>query len=260
MSDKLKKVRKHGFTSMPNAVVQDPRLNFAAKGLFWLMFSLPDDWEFTIAGLAAYAGGARGSGKDVIRTGLNNLEAAGYLLREQQHDENGLFAGNCYVLYDESTSPLSGFPTTEKPMTENPSSENPTEQNKDKQNIYPPIVPQGGRGAQVSKRRTEPKERPDWKPERFEGLWEYYPHDKRGNRQRAIAMWDKLRPSDELIRELGHCLKRLMATEEWQRGVGIPHVSSFLNPANERWKDAYNLDGISSGAVPPPPQEGFVWR
>lgn len=105
-------------------------------------------------------------------------------------------------------------------------------------NTLPPIAPQGGRGG----RRTSPRAAPDWKPERFEGLWDYYPHDARGNRQRAIAAWDKLRPSDDLIAEIGHCLRRLMASERWQAGVGIPHVSTFLNPANERWKDAYNLD------------------
>ena len=257
MGDKLKKVRRNGFTALPNAVVQDTRLNFAAKGLFWLMFSLPDDWDFTISGLAAYAGGARGNGKDAIRAALATLEEAGYLLREQRHDENGQFAGNCYVLYDESASPLSGFPTTEKPTTEKPSSENPTQQNIDKQ-IIPPKAPQGGRGGGRSKRR-EPKPAPDWKPERFEGLWEVYPHERRGNRQAAIAAWDKLRPSDELIAELGKCFRLLMASEQWQQGVGIPNLSTWLNPANERWRDAYNLldaRPVQRRAA----EEGFVWR
>lgn len=248
MGDKLKKVRRSGFTTLPNAVVQDTRLNFAAKGLFWLMFSLPDDWDFSISGLAAYAGGARGNGKDAIRAALTTLEEAGYLLREQRRDDNNHFAGNCYVLYDESASPSSGFPTTENPTTEKPSSENPTEQNKDKQ-IIPPESPQGGRGGGKLKRRTKPKRRtepkpaPDWKPERFAGLWELYPHEKRGNKQAAIAAWDKLHPSDELIAELGRCFRLLMASKEWQAGVGIPHLSTWLNPANERWRDAYNLVG-----------------
>lgn len=264
VGDKLKKVRRSGFTTLPNAVVQDARLNFAAKGLFWLMFSLPDDWDFSISGLASYAGGARGNGKDAIRAALATLEEAGYLLREQRHDENGHFAGNCYVLYDESASPLSGFPTTEKPTTEKPSSENPTEQNKDKQ-IIPPKAPRGGRGGgklkrrTKSKRRTEPKPAPDWKPERFAGLWELYPHEKRGNKQNAIAAWEKLHPSDELIAELGKCFRLLMNSKEWQAGIGIPHLSTWLNPATERWRDAYNL--VDERPAPRrAAEEGFVWR
>ena len=100
----------------------------------------------------------------------------------------------------------------------------------------PPIVPQGGR-----RKKDEPKRQPDWKPERFSGLWDYYPHDKRGNKQKAIAAWDKLKPSDDLINDIGRRLKRLMASESWQEGVGIPHVSTFLN--QRRWEDADNLDG-----------------
>lgn len=246
MGDKLRHVRRSSFSVLPNAVAQDPRLNFAAKGLFWLMFSLPDDWDFSVAGLAAYAGGQHGNGRSAITAGLKKLEEAGYMLREQRHDEAGHFAGNTYVLYDESTSPLAGFPSTEKPSTENLQQQNNIIQ-------IPPIVPQGGRRT----RRTSPKAAPDWKPERFEGLWEYYPHDKRGNRQQAIAMWDKLRPSDELIAEIGRCLKRLMASERWQEGVGIPHVSRFLNPATERWKDAYNLDDHRHGGQR---EEAYGWQ
>lgn len=258
MGDKLKIVRRQGFSVIPNTVVQDPRLNLATKGLFCLMYSLPDDWDFSVSGLAAYAGGQHGTGRAAITAGLKKLEEAGYMLREQRHDAEGHFAGNTWVLYDECTSPLAGFPSTEKPSTENLQ-----QQNNNKQNIYPPIVPQGGRSSRASKRRSkppEPKETADWQPARFEGLWSYYPHDKRGNRQKAIAMWDKLHPSDELISEIGRCLKRLMASDEWKAGVAIPHVSTFLNPSNERWKDAYNLDGGGGSSAPPRPQEGVVWR
>lgn len=236
MGDKLKLVRRSGFSVLPNTVAQDPRLNLATKGLFWLMFSLPDGWDFSVRGLAAFAGGVHGTGRSAITKALKSLEDAGYMLREQRHDENGHFAGNTYVLYDESTSPLAGFPSTEKPSTEN------LPQRKEYINILPPKAPQGGRRG-----RQSPKATADWKPDRFEGLWDYYPHDKRGNRQRAIIAWDKLRPSDELIAEIGQCLKKLLASDRWQDGVGIPHVSTFLNPATERWKDAYNLSDCHRG-------------
>lgn len=228
MGDKLVHVRASGFTVLPNTPARDPRLSLAAKGLFWLMSSLPDDWNFTIHGLAEVAGNCHGTGRDAIHTALEMLEAAGYLLREQRHDENGKFEGNTYVLYDESTSPLTGFPSTGKPSTENPSPD-PT---KERVIYIPPKAPQGGR------RAKETKTKADWKPERFEGLWQFYPHDKRGNRQKAIAAWDKLKPDDALIAKMGKGLELLLATI-WSE-VGTPHVSTFLN--QRRWEDADNVD------------------
>lgn len=244
------KIRRHGgFTVLPNEVLRDADLNLQTKGLFCMMLSYPPDWTFSIGGLTKDAG----CGRDKIRSALKNLEEAGYLIREQVHAENGHFSGNCYVLQDWKSSPLSGFPTTEKPTTENPSSENPTVINKDykKERDIPPIVPQGGR-----RKKDEPKRQPDWKPERFAGLWGYYPHDKRGNKQKAIAAWDKLKPSDDLINDIGRRLKLLMASESWQAGVGIPHVSTFLN--QRRWEDADNLDGHT--VRPEPREEVYGWQ
>lgn len=120
--DKLQIKRKAGYTVLPNAVLRDDRLNLQTKGLFCMMLSLPDGWEFSVKGLATLAVCSR----DKIRAALENLEAAGYLLREQARTESGAFAGNVYVLYDEVQPPLPGFPATGKPATEKPSPGNPT--------------------------------------------------------------------------------------------------------------------------------------
>ena len=85
------------------------------------------------------------------------------------------------------------------------------------------------------------KDGPDWKPERFAGLWDYYPRKGRKNKQRAIQAWDKLKPDDALIDTMARALAKLKATEEWQRDIGIPHVATWLN--GERWHDADELDG-----------------
>ena len=91
----------------------------------------------------------------------------------------------------------------------------------------PPIIPQGEAPARKRKRSNEPKEAPDWKPERFAAFWEAYPCGK--SKQAAIRAWDKLRPDDDLIREMALGLKRAMAAEDWQRGIGIPYASTWLN-------------------------------
>ncbi len=102
--------------------------------------------------------------------------------------------------------------------------------------IIPPVVPRGGQPPGEKKSRRE-KTEPDWKPERFEAFWNYYPpvNGKRPCRQRAVKAWDKLRPDDETIARMGRALRRELRSEMWQKGVGIPYASSWLN--QRRWED-----------------------
>lgn len=74
---------------------------------------------------------------------------------------------------------------------------------------------------------------PKWKPERFEAFWHFYPRGE--GRQAAAKAWDKLRPDDALIAEMGHALVRQKRSEDWQEGIGIPHASTWLN--GRRWED-----------------------
>ena len=53
--------------------------------------------------------------------------------------------------------------------------------------------------------------------------------------------WDELRPDDALIATIGKALKKLKATELWQRGVGIPYPQKFLR--KQLWANADELDG-----------------
>lgn len=140
MESKIKMVRKGGYTVLPNQVLRDDALTLQAKGLFCMMASFPDGWDFTVKGLATVSG----CGRDKISAALKNLEAAGYLLREQNHSETGKFATNLFVLYDEKIAPLPGFPATGKPATEKPLTENPAQINKEgikERRNKPPIVP-----------------------------------------------------------------------------------------------------------------------
>ena len=95
----------------------------------------------------------------------------------------------------------------------------------------PPIPPKGG-----GRRKKVPREAPDWKPDRFEGFWKFYPAKGRKSKQDAMDAWDALKPDDALIDLSAKALGKLKATEEWQRNVGIPYVATFLR--GQRWTDA----------------------
>lgn len=98
----IKSGRKQSFTVLYKSAIEDKRLPLDARGLLAIMVGLPDGWQYSVKGLAAYVGVS----KDTIRRLLEKLEDVGYLTREQTHDESGRFAGNIYVLQDEAP-PLS---------------------------------------------------------------------------------------------------------------------------------------------------------
>lgn len=115
----------------------------------------------------------------------------------------------------------------------------------------PPIIPPtGDNAAPKRKRRTEPA----WKPDRFEGFWAYYRDNARGeDRAGAVREWDRLRPDDALIDTMAKALKAQVATEEWQRGVGIPYACRWIK--NERWRDRLRGDTPQEDA---PPQRRYI--
>ena len=102
----FKSGRKKGFVVLYRDAAQDTRLSLESRGLFALMLSLPEDWEYTVSGLAVKAG----CGREKVRRLLKELQTVGYLIREQSHGERGKFGGNVYVLQDEAP-----------PLPENPS-------------------------------------------------------------------------------------------------------------------------------------------
>ena len=99
------------------------------------------------------------------------------------------------------------------------------------------------------KRGRQKKSIPTYAPERFEQFWEFYPGG--GSRLKAVAAWDALAPSDELIDKMARALKRQKASRLWQEGVGIPHASTWLN--QQRWTDKLPEEpqpqGASSGGT-----------
>lgn len=71
------------YTVMANHHLKNRNLTLKAKGLLSVMLSLPDDWDFTLKGLARI----NREGIDAIREGIRELEQAGYydaLVRHEQ--------------------------------------------------------------------------------------------------------------------------------------------------------------------------------
>ena len=141
--------RNTGYTVMSNHHLRNKELSLKAKGLLSQMLSLPEDWDYTLAGLSHI----NREKIDAIREAVKELEKAGYIVRSRERDEKGRLRGADYVIYEQpqpkepeaATSseqpptsdlptlenPTLDNPTLEKPTLEKPTLENPTQLNKD---------------------------------------------------------------------------------------------------------------------------------
>ena len=116
--------RTQNYTVMSNYHLRDKTISFKAKGLLSLMLSLPEDWDYTLAGLARISL----EGKDAIRAAVVELEKAGYVQRRQTTDKAGKFGSNEYIIreYPASHEPPPEGPSSASPLSENPMTAEPS--------------------------------------------------------------------------------------------------------------------------------------
>ena len=117
--------RNAGYTVMSNHHLRNKNLTLKAKGLLSQMLSLPEDWDFTLAGLS-YINREK---IDAIREAIRELEKAGYIVRSRERDEKGRLRGADYVIYEQPQQPTLDLPTLENPTLDNPTLEKPTLEN-----------------------------------------------------------------------------------------------------------------------------------
>lgn len=243
--------RKKGFVVLFRDVAQDERLSLEARGLYAMMVSLPENWEYTVTGLAKKAG----CGREKLRRLLRELQAVGYLVREQSHDAGGRFGGNVYVLQDEAplpenpsngeedAEPLPENPSTVQPSTGEPSTGFLPQKNnriKEQRIKEPPKSPAGG------KRRKKSELSEDAKPilrsyvgedrelaQALGALIEVRIAKKAVNSARAISMLlcelDKLaqgRREDKLL------ILRQSVTNSWKGVFPLKGTGGYQHPVN----------------------------
>ena len=121
--------KTQNYTVMSNHHLRNKELSLKAKGLISLMLSLPEEWDYSVAGLVSICKESHTS----VRSALKELEEHNYLIRERKNSEKGYFIYE-YNLY-EIPSPYTGIQHTVKMDAENTHAENHTQLNKDKLNI-----------------------------------------------------------------------------------------------------------------------------
>ena len=165
--------KNKGYTVMSNHHLRNHALSLKAKGLLSQMLSLPEDWDYTLQGLAQI----NKESIDAIREAVRELERAGYIKRSRERDERGCLRGTVYTIYEQphaeptpeepaQEKPALDNPTLEKPMLDFPTLENPMQlntkgKNKEKRNTDQSITDSipfpSGFPKTATQKRTETK-------------------------------------------------------------------------------------------------------
>lgn len=90
------------YTVISNTHLRDRRLSLKAKGLLTYMLSLPNDWNFSLSGLAANLK----EGMESIRKTLAELKENGYLGIKKARNNNGSYH-YIYYVYEHPKEPSS---------------------------------------------------------------------------------------------------------------------------------------------------------
>ena len=116
--------RNTGYTVMSNHHLRNKELSLKAKGLLSQMLSLPEDWDYTLAGLSHI----NREKIDAIREAVKELEKAGYIVRSRERDEKGRLRGADYVIYEQPQprEPEAATSGGQPPILDLPTLENPT--------------------------------------------------------------------------------------------------------------------------------------
>ena len=88
--------KTNDFTVMSNYHLRDRSISLKAKGLLSLMLSLPEDWDYTMAGLARI----NKDGLASIKSAIDELVEAGYIIHSRVRNAKGQLKGAEYVIYE----------------------------------------------------------------------------------------------------------------------------------------------------------------
>lgn len=109
-----------GYFIAPAPIGRERNLSLSAKGLMYVFFSLPPEWDYSFNGLVAICK----EGRCTVRNAINELKEAGYIDISQFRTERGQFKYK-YTVYNKphlervlnGNEPRAEIPTTDSPTT-----------------------------------------------------------------------------------------------------------------------------------------------
>lgn len=253
--------RSENYAVIPNAVADDARLSFEARGVLVYLLAKPHDWKIRIGDLRK-----QGLGRDKAYRILDQLQKAGYIERVQRAGGSGRYGEVDYTVYDdpvpsclplpekqETVSPLPEIQEAERPLPETPDTENPDTENQeallstdsDKIPISTKYPARSGFAALVS--AWHPSRRPDDRAA-AEALFLALPADV--DRDNAVAM-ARLYQRIQGKRRSRADMTTYLRTRAWRDLVDAPvvdHDGNFvITPEREEWNPWVETIRAASG-------------
>ena len=114
---KLNFTENGNYTMVPNGILRSGKLSAKALGVYFLIVSLPDNWNFSVKGLCTLCS----DGKASIASAVAELEKAGFIKRQGSVYRNGKFTAGDWTVCSDVKAENS---EAEKQMSENLMSEN----------------------------------------------------------------------------------------------------------------------------------------
>ena len=213
----LRKEKKSDFTVIDNGIFRDTSLSMKAKGLLCQMLSLPDNWDYSIAGLSTLVN----DGESAVRSALKELKEAGYFRREQVR-ANGKIAKIEYV--------ISEYKNCENLVVENPQQENLKQENRPQLNTN-------------TNKRLNPLSKKVINTE-FDNLWILYP--RKQGKDKAQGYYERARKAGTTYEEVESGILAYKAYIEAE-GIDKKYVkqgSTFFS--QKAWQDDWSVSEKSS--------------
>jgi len=194
------------FTQIPNDWLRDSRISLGAKGLLAQLLSHAPGWRISQENLAF----ANGVGRDAIRTLINELLEAGYLMRseDRERNEKGYLGGYTYTTQDPS-----GEPTLDKPTQDNPLHKN-----------------------NISKKNNLKNNERIYSDSEFDSFWESYP--------KKVDKGAALRAFRRAIKNLDPAVV-IAGAKAYAEDPNLPEKQFIKNPAT--W---LNAEAWANGPLP----------
>lgn len=219
--------KEKNFTCIDNYLFEDKTLSMKAKGLLAQILSLPEDWKYSVNGLASLFS----DGRDAVNGAINELIEHGYIIRSKSINSLGMFEGYVYDIYEKpqtENGKVADIPFTDNPNTDNPFTENQEQLNTNILNTnvlntnsmdIPPIIPR-----EVAELDSM-----------FEQFWKAYP--KKVNKKNALREFKKKKDIEVLMPTILADLEYKKRSKQWNEDNGqyIPYPERYIK--NERWND-----------------------
>ncbi len=203
------------FTVFANELLNDESLSADALGVLVHLLSKPESWKVNVS----YLKNRFGCGKDKIYRILNDLQESGYASIVREHDGDGKFLQNGYVIHEKGSSPHPENPEVASlPLPVQPLPDNPPLQKKESTKD----------GSKKRPARQDVNARIEYSEEFETKVWQLWPR-REGSKKKAYDYWNMLNDENRAKVIAAIPLFAARMKREGRPNDKIPHLTSWFN-------------------------------